>query len=191
MNAPLADITRLYADTSLFCRFEETLGWPGLYRLLDFFEDALRIVVDVDLDLAGLASGQFSGLEMLKKTPLADEFLRQAADPLPPVLAAQVPRIAGRWDDASEGGSRKNHGEVATVLMAAADSASAVLDDGNGQKFASQRGVRYFTTRQVAVQMAARGLVTADEAADVWSKVFKRDSSRVHFDAALAAAGQS
>ena len=186
MKPDLGEVPRLCGDTSLFCRFEETLGWMGLYALLNYFGPRLVIVVEVARELDGHSRGGFPQLAMLKNTQLKGEYLHAQPEQLPSALALQVGQIARSWPDADPARPRKNFGEVASVLLAQTAGYSAILDDGPGQRFARRRNVPCYTTRDVTVAMAASGALSEDDAAAIWASVFRHQSDRHHFEAALA-----
>jgi hypothetical protein len=177
------------ADTSLFCRVEETLRWTGLIQLLDYFDKQLRIVMEVQRELDKHARHDFLGLRMLHNVPEKGRYLRRPADALSPALSVRVGQIASSWADAVDSTDpRKNYGEVATVLLADELEAVAVIDDGNGRKFARARHVTTFTTRDVAVEMALAGAISEDAGAALWARVFRTEHERRYFDAAMAVA---
>jgi hypothetical protein len=178
----------VYADTSLFCRTDEVLTWLGLYRLLDFFDARLRIVTDVEREMLGHARGDFPGFARLQNTPMQGEFLRAPAERLSPEQAGQVMRIAGQWTATPGAGPNEHFGEVATVLVAAAQGAAVIIDDGKGQELARRRDLPLYTTQDVAIAMAASGALTNDDGARLWDSVFVGSGGRTAFDKALAAA---
>src|SRR4051812_1037553 len=104
----------------MFLRVEETLGRVGLQALLAFFDARLHIVTDVKRELDYRANNDFSLLADMLQEPLKGHYLRGPAEALAPALVAQVGPVAKAMPDAGQGGSRKNWGEVATVLQAVA-----------------------------------------------------------------------
>jgi hypothetical protein len=186
---PISDHRLVLADTSLFCRFEETLTWMGLLRLLDHFDKRLRIVTDVNRELSGHERGGFPGLRMMRKAPMKGEFLRGPAEPLPTNLSVKVGQIAPMLPSAEDSGSpKKNFGEVATALLAREIGVVAVIDDTDGRAFADRQNVVTYTTREVAAEMAALGVLADDDAARLWAEVFEYKRERRYFDAAVTEA---
>jgi hypothetical protein len=186
---PISSHSVVLADTSLFCRVEETLPWTALVQLLDHFDSRLRIVTDVHRELTRHERGRFTGLKMMRKAQMIGEFLRGPAEHLPPKLAVQVGQIASALPSAQDSTHpEKNYGEVATALLAREIGSVAVIDDGDGQKVAHRRGVVTYTTREVAVELAVAGVLSDDDAATLWAAVFDTKRERHYFDAAVALA---
>lgn len=189
---PISSHSLVLADTSLFCRIEETLTWMGLLRLLDHFDERLRIVTDVNRELSGHERGDFPGLRVMRTAPMKGQFLRGPAEPLPADLSVKVGQIAPMLPSAEDSDNpKKNFGEVATALLAREIGVVAVIDDTDGRAVAHRRNVMTYTTREVAVEMAALGVLTDDDAARLWAKVFKYERERRYFDAAVTAARAS
>jgi hypothetical protein len=176
----------VYADTSLFCRVDETLTWIGLYKLLDFLGSSLRIVSEVERELRGHAAGKFPGLNRMQNTPLQGEFLRVPAETLSPAQVRQVIQIALLWPATPGAGPREHFGEVATVLVATQHGTPVIIDDGHGQRFARFRGLTVYTTQDVAIAMTRADALTADEGAQLWTAVFAGSGGLEAFQAALA-----
>ena len=183
----LGKLPRLYADTSLFCRIDETLGWTGLLACLDYFDDALRIVVDVNRELRGHAQGRFPNLKIMQTHPMQGQFLRDRAVVLEPEDALRVAQVASTFPDADPLSRGKNHGEVATVLQAKRENVPAIIDDVNGISWAHEQGVHTYTTRHVAVEMFDAGRLTRPQAQLLWDRVYGYDKGALPFDQALAA----
>lgn len=186
MRPKLGELSVVYADTSLFCRIDETITWIGLYRLLDFFGTKLRIVSEVERELRGHAAGEFPGVGLMRNTALQGEFLRVPAERLSPADVQLVIEIASSWPATPDAGPREHFGEVATVLVAEQHSAPVIIDDGHGQKLARFRKLTVYTTQDVAVAMTRAGLLTDDEGARLWAAVFAGSGGPAAFQAALA-----
>lgn len=77
-------------------------------------------------------------------------------------------------------------GEVATILVANQLDCPVLIDERWGKEtFAPRKGVATYSTEDLAVEMAAVGVLTAEQAFAVFERVYHRD--RAAFDARLAA----
>lgn len=186
----IRDLEHVLADTSVFCNVLRALPETELISLLDYLDDRLGIVTDVQREMNGLTRGPFPGLDLLKSAPMIGEFLRAPSLALDPDQVADVGAIVNHSGifTPDPANPRKNWGEVATVLAASRRNAPVLMDDRDGLTFARRRGVTAFGTWAVAAQMCVDGIWTPDEAFAVWRASGSSANAREHFERAVKAA---
>lgn len=192
MSGRVRDHSRVLADTTVFCNFLRVLDDASLIALLDYLDDAVRIVLDVNREMNGLSRHpQFAGFGTLKTVAMVGQYLRDRPVPLPPDMAAQVEQIVehGGIFTRNPAKEKQDWGEIATVLMAAKSGAAVLTDDRGGRRLANRRGVTRYGTRDLVVQMCLDGAMPSDDAYEVWRIAETAPQSREAFDAVLAAGG--
>jgi hypothetical protein len=94
------------------------------------------------------------------------------------------------WTHSSLRDSMEDRGEVATILVAKDLGCPVLIDERWGREtFAVKKGVATFSTEELAVEMAAAGVLSANDAFDVFRRVYNSD--RPTFDQQLAAYRQA
>jgi hypothetical protein len=178
----------ILADTSPFCRFAEN----GICEIFaDYLGDRLRLTPWVVGELEHRAKHPaHRQLEMLARrdppwtinapVPLDDAAMRRASD------------LANGWRRGQQAKSgmardqRANLGEATTIVAAQSHGYAVLLDDGTPKRFAVAKGLVVMTTEEIAVELAAAGVLRPQPAFLVYTRVY--GGGRPAFDTAVEAA---
>jgi hypothetical protein len=176
----------LLADTGPFCSFSEA-GDKHLTAMMDYLSGRLRITRDVELEIdRHIKTGKFPGLAALRwrdDFPNGDDVLtitdKHVLAQAEQIVAGQQRRRANKVHFMAD------RGEVETILVAKQLGCPVLIDERWGKEtFAPKKGVEVYSSEQLALEIAAAGLLTEDEAYDVFKLIYHR--SRADFDAELA-----
>lgn len=178
----IADQPALLADTGPFCRFAEA-GDDAIDALVNYLGGSIRITQDVSIELQRLAKTQFPRLKRFtwQKFPVEDPITITDKR-----LLDQIENIVQGRRRHNPGHFMEDRGEVATILVAKDLGCPVLIDDRWGREtFAVKKGVATFSTEELAVEMAADGVLSENDAFDVFRRVYNSD--RPTFDQQLAA----
>lgn len=176
----------LLADTGPFCRFCEA-GAKHLATMMDFLGGRLRITREVELEIhRHITTGAFPGLAALRwraDFPSGDDVLtitdKHVLAQAEQIVAGQQRRRPGKSHFMAD------RGEVETILVAKQLGVPVLIDERWGKEtFAPSKKVAVYSSEQLALEIAAEGLLTEDEAYDVFERVYHRP--RADFDRELA-----
>jgi hypothetical protein len=174
----------ILADTGPFCRLAEA-GEAHLDVAARYLEPNVRIVMDVHKELrrrstvsvhARLTRLELLGVPREEPITMTDKHL---LDRIEAILEGRRRRKPGH-----EGEDR---GEVTTALVAAELGVPVLMDDGFGKRLAAQEGVEVFTTQDLAVELAAHGVLGSLHAYGIYRIVYQ-NSTREEFDRLVDAA---
>jgi hypothetical protein len=180
----IAEQDVILADTGPFCRLAEA-GEAHLDAALRYLEPNVRVVMDVRRELrrrsavpvhARLTRLQLLGVPREEPITITDKRLLNRIET---ILEGRRRRKPGH-----EGADR---GEVTTALVAADLGVPVLMDDGFGKRLAAQENVEIFTTQDLAVELAARGVLGLLHAYGIYRIVYQ-DSTRDDFDRLVEAA---
>lgn len=182
----IADQPVLLADTGPFCRFSEASD-AHVDALVDYMGDTLQITQDVSIEIQRLAKQRFPRLNRLSWKGFP------ASDPITITdkrLLDQIENIIDGRRRHSPGHFMEDRGEVATILVAKSMGCPVLIDERWGKEtFAVRKDVATFSTEDLAVEMAAAGALSPNDAYEVFRRVYQ--SSRVSFDALVSGLGQA
>jgi predicted nucleic acid-binding protein len=180
----IAEQDMILADTGPFCRLAEA-GEAHLDAAARYLEANVRVVIDVDKELqrrstvavhARLTRLKLLGVPREEPITITDNKLLDRIEAI----------LQGRRRH-KPGHEREDRGEVTTALVAADLGAPVLMDDGFGKRLAAQEGVEVFTTQDLAVELAACGVLGSLHAYGIYRIVY-RDSTREEFDRLVDAA---
>jgi predicted nucleic acid-binding protein len=175
-------------DTGPFCRFAEAGAFDALRAYLG---DNLIIVREVETELNVRADQP----EHKSLQPYRDHdppYVSRDAIDLDVETRENVRIIARRWRERAvkrgqpDRGENANVGEIATVFGAQQQNLPVLMDDGEGKKFATSKGLTIYTTEDLLAEMVAQGAIGRRRALLIYQRVYGKDEAA--FDAAVAAA---
>lgn len=172
--------TLLLADTGPFCRFADA-GDKHIDALAAYARDHIKIVQDVALELHRLSKLSHPRLKRLDWIDFPEGEPITITDAR---LLSQIEDICAGRRRRKPGHFMEDRGEIATILVAKQIGCPVIIDENWGREtFAPKKGVTTCTTEDLAVEIAVAGLLTDDEAFDVFRRVFHR--TRTEFDARI------
>lgn len=182
----IAEQAMILADTGPFCRLAEA-GEAHLDAAAHHLEPVVHVVLDVHKELrrrsgvpvhARLTRLQLLGVPRYEPISITDKHL---LDRIEAILEGRRRRKPGH--------EREDRGEVTTALVAADLGVPVLMDDGFGRRLAAQEGVEVFTSQDLAVELAADGVLGTLHAYGIYRIVYA-NSTRAEFDQLVADAQQ-
>jgi hypothetical protein len=180
----IAEQDVILAETGPFCRLAEA-GEAHLDAAARYLQPNVRVVIDVHKKLrrrsaipvhARLTRLELLGVPRDEPIPITDKHL---LDRIQTILEGRR-----RHKPAHE---HEDRGEITTALVAADLGVPVLMDDGFGKRLAAHEGVEVFTTQDLAVELAAYGVLGALHAYGIYRIVYQ-DSTREEFDRLVDAA---
>jgi hypothetical protein len=181
----ISDLEAILADTGPFCRLAEA-GEAQLEAAARYLRPNLQIVIDVHKELQRRAA--FPKHSRLKRLELLGVPQEEPITITDKNLLARINTILEGRRLHNPGHERKDRGEVATALVAADLCIPVLMDDGFGKSLAAREGVEVFTTRDLAIELAAGGTLKRLHAHSIHRIVYE-GTSREEFDRLVDTAG--
>lgn len=174
----------ILADAGPFCRLAEA-GEAQLEAAARYLRPNVKVVMDVHKELRRRAA--FPEHQRLKRLELLDVPAGEPIEITDSGLLARVAAILEGRRRLSPGHADKDRGEVATALVAADLGLPVLMDDGFGKRLANKEGVEVFTTRDLAIELAATGGLKRLHAHGIHRIVYEK-TTREEFDELVDAA---
>jgi hypothetical protein len=182
----IAGQAAILSDTGPLCRLAEA-GEAQLEAAARYLRPNLKVVIDVHKELRRRAT--FPEHQRLKRLELLDVPTGEPITITDSGLLARIATILEGRRRLNPAHVAKDRGEVATALVAADLGIPVLMDDGFGKNLAAKEGVEVFTTRDLAIELAASGRLKRLHAHGIHRIVYEK-TTREEFDELVDAAAK-